>query len=146
MPKKSKEGMVEGPDGKMIPWFDDPRITQAFSHLGAARGEPEAMLHLYWSGKNDPKDDGRGHHLQRAKVIADLGFFPDPEFNNADMQRIMFAAKMEAFKIWREKRRDAKRAEKLNKKKRPKVTILVDELVGVPDEILSPIRASNERK
>lgn len=61
----------------------------------------EVMIHVYWSASGDARDareGGRGHLLQRDKVIASLGLdaAPDPGFTPAEMQLIASAAKLEA--------------------------------------------------
>lgn len=73
----------------------------------------ECMIGVHWTGLNDPGDDGRGHNVFRDMSHADLGLdgVPDPPFTREEIQRILFAAKMEALKCL-QARRKRKRATK----------------------------------
>lgn len=74
---------------------------RAFSSY-AAEGGPECMIHVSWSGAFDDDDDGRGHLMRRGEVIANLGLPPpSPPFTSDEMQKITFAAKMQALKCLR---------------------------------------------
>ena len=70
------------------------------------RGVQECLIHVYWSGLNDPGDKGKGHLLQRNKVMVDLGLdrAPSPSFTNQEMQQIAFAAKMAALKCLQDRK------------------------------------------
>ena len=78
-----------------------------FKNLGPVRGVKEFMLHVYWSGLDDGGDDGRGHLIRRGAVTADVGLenFPNPPPTDAEMQQVMFAAKMALLKILRQRKR-----------------------------------------
>ncbi len=78
----------------------DPK---AFASLDAANQGEETMIHVYWSGYRDARDQrdgGMGHRMQRDKVTASLGLdkCPDPGFTEEEMQSIAYAAKMAALK------------------------------------------------
>jgi len=84
--------------------------ARAFSNYGPIRGAQEVMIHVYWSAVNDAVDelhDRRGHLLQRGKVTADLGLdaVPDPPFTRAEMELITYAAKGQAIKCLRARKR-----------------------------------------
>ncbi len=86
--------------------------TGAFSSLsGNGRDRQECMIHVYWSGLNYPDGDKRGHLVQRGKVTADLGLetMPMPPFTDEEMQSITFAAKMQALRCIRARKRAPKR-------------------------------------
>lgn len=85
--------------------------ARPFSNLGPRRDAQECMLVVAWSGVNDPGDDGRGHLVQRGRVTADLGLdaVPVPPFSSAEMESIMFAAKMQALRVLRQRKRPALR-------------------------------------
>lgn len=65
------------------------------------------MIRVSWSAVNDPDDGGAGHGVRRGEVIADLGLdaVPSPPFTAAEMQRITRAAKFEAFRCLKERKR-----------------------------------------
>jgi len=70
-----------------------------------ARTFNEALLHVYWTSHTD-KDGGRSGHLtMRGKVSIDLALEASPEFTPAEMEQIAFAAKMQAAKCLRARRR-----------------------------------------
>ena len=72
----------------------------------AAEGDAECMIHVAWSGAFDKDDDGRGHLVRRGSVIASLGMPPpDPPFTSGEMEKITFAAKMQALKCLRLRKR-----------------------------------------
>lgn len=73
------------------------------SLAGAGERRQECLLHVAWSGLHDPDDDGRGHQRLRGHVIADFGLdaVPTPPFTAEEMERITFAAKMQAIRCLR---------------------------------------------
>jgi len=66
-----------------------------------ARGFNECLLHVYWT------TGGEERFTMRGKVSADLGLDapPDPPFTNEEMQKIMFAAKMQVIKCLRARKK-----------------------------------------
>jgi hypothetical protein len=74
----------------------------------------ECLIHVYWSGLRDRKGltEGDSHLIQRGKVSADLGLegIPDPPFTSAEMQEITFAAKIQALKCLRARKRSVRKS------------------------------------
>lgn len=69
----------------------------------------ECLLHVYWTGR-DAGGQGSDHLTMRGRVSADLGIdrIPDPPFTNEEMQIIMFAAKMAAAKVLRDRKKSVR--------------------------------------
>ena len=91
---------------KRTPAWTKTVNPKAFASLDAGGLREETMIHVYWSGYGDARDDrdgGMGHRMQRDKVTASLGLdrCPDPGFTEAEMQSIAYAAKMAALKCLR---------------------------------------------
>lgn len=95
---------------KRAPAWTKTINPRAFSSLDAGPPHAETMIHVYWSGyrdARDARDGGRGHLMQRDKVVANLGLDEavEPGFTEAEMQTIAYAAKMAALKCLTARRR-----------------------------------------
>lgn len=123
LPSVSNTGNNFAADGTALidgrPWHKAPELKTAFASLQPFRGQAECMLHVYWSGYAPPAPDGTdvdgradNPHMPRGRVTADLGFVPEPPFTNAEMQDIMLAAKMGAFKVMQGRAKIKRLAEK----------------------------------
>lgn len=82
----------------------------AFNSLSASpsQNREEVMLHVSWSCYSAAS--GERHHMRRGQVTADLGFdrIPSPGFTSDEMEKIMFAAKMEALRCLRRRKKARK--------------------------------------
>lgn len=88
---------------KRAPAWTKTVNPKAFASLDAGGLHEETMIHVYWSGYRDARDErdgGMGHRMQRDKVTASLGLdrCPVPGFTEDEMQSIAYAAKMAALK------------------------------------------------
>lgn len=64
----------------------------------------EAMLYVGYTELREKRITG-GHTIRRGEVMADIGLekYPNPVFTSEDMQRITYAAKMEALRCLRKR-------------------------------------------
>ena len=84
------------------------KLADAFASVsGVGDHREECLIHVYWTGLWDPNDSGRGHLLRRGEVSADLGLdaVPAPPFTDEEMQAITRAAKIQAIKCLRARKR-----------------------------------------
>lgn len=79
----------------------DNHILAKLVHVGSTK--PEVILRVAWSCLGHP--DGQGHMTWRGMVLADLALDKIPDFTDAEMQRITRAAKLEAMKVLRDRKR-----------------------------------------
>lgn len=87
------------------------KLADAFASASGVGHREECLIHVYWTGLWDPNDPGRGHLLHRGEVSADLGLdaVPVPPFTDEEMQLITFAAKMQALKCLRARKRQGEK-------------------------------------
>lgn len=70
-----------------------------------AAGFNEALLHVFWTHHSSANQAVSGHQMFRTKVSCDLGLDYSPDFTREEMELIMYAAKMQAVKCLRARKK-----------------------------------------